>query len=186
MHGPADAEQPGTGDWLAARRSAERAPATHHRHLQPPVGRDGDGDGVRDPFDPADAIPAQAVFDCSLAAGMAAVLRSGRVAAPSVTSRWQVVVVWTDDSAHPLDPTGVPAELRDRVSADFSALTDPWEEPGSARREQQAADSVRAGRPGVERHLRSVGERGAQPVAGRWWPVGRGLRDDVDSTGNSV
>jgi len=42
-------------------------------------GRDGDGDGVRDPFDPADAIPAQAAFDCSLAADMAAALRAGRV-----------------------------------------------------------------------------------------------------------
>ncbi len=76
---PPPQNNPGTGDWLAARRSAERAPATHHRHLQPPVGRDGDGDGVRDSFDPADAIPAQAAFDCSLAADMAAALRSGRV-----------------------------------------------------------------------------------------------------------
>jgi len=42
-------------------------------------GRDGNGDGVRDPFDPADAIPAQAAFDCSLATDMAAALRAGRV-----------------------------------------------------------------------------------------------------------
>ncbi len=45
-------------------------------------GRDGDGDGVRDPFDPADAIPAQAAFDCALAADMAGALRAGRVVGP--------------------------------------------------------------------------------------------------------
>ena len=42
--------------------------------------------------------------------------------------RRQVVVVWTDQPAHPLDPTTVPAELRGRVPADFSALTDLWED----------------------------------------------------------
>jgi len=42
--------------------------------------------------------------------------------------RRQVVVVWTDQPAHPLEPTLVPAELRTRVPADFSALTDLWED----------------------------------------------------------
>jgi hypothetical protein len=42
--------------------------------------------------------------------------------------RRQVVVVWTDQPAHPLDPATVPAELRGRVPADFSALTDLWED----------------------------------------------------------
>jgi hypothetical protein len=42
--------------------------------------------------------------------------------------RRQVVVVWTDQPAHPLDPTTIPAELRGRVPADFSALTDLWED----------------------------------------------------------
>jgi hypothetical protein len=42
--------------------------------------------------------------------------------------RRQVVVVWTDQPAHPLDPTTLPAELRGRVPADFSALTDLWED----------------------------------------------------------
>ena len=42
--------------------------------------------------------------------------------------RRQVVVVWTDQPAHPLDPTTVPGELRGRVPADFSALTDLWED----------------------------------------------------------
>ena len=42
--------------------------------------------------------------------------------------RRQVVVVWTDQPAHPLDPTTLPGELRGRVPADFSALTDLWED----------------------------------------------------------
>jgi hypothetical protein len=42
--------------------------------------------------------------------------------------RRQVVVVWTDQPANPLDPAVVPAELRARVPADFSALTDLWED----------------------------------------------------------
>jgi hypothetical protein len=42
--------------------------------------------------------------------------------------RRQVVVVWTDQPAHTLDPAVVPADLRERVPADFSALTDLWED----------------------------------------------------------
>ena len=42
--------------------------------------------------------------------------------------RRQVVVVWTDQPAHPLDPTVVPAAERSRVPGDFSALTDLWED----------------------------------------------------------
>ncbi len=42
--------------------------------------------------------------------------------------RRQVVVVWTDQPAQPLDASAVPSELRDRVPADFSALTDLWED----------------------------------------------------------
>jgi hypothetical protein len=42
--------------------------------------------------------------------------------------RRQVIVVWTDQPAHPLEPTVVPAELGKRVPADFSALTDLWED----------------------------------------------------------
>jgi hypothetical protein len=42
--------------------------------------------------------------------------------------RRQVVVVWTDAPAQPLDPAIVPAELQERVPADFSALTDLWED----------------------------------------------------------
>ncbi len=42
--------------------------------------------------------------------------------------RRQVVVVWTDQPANPLEPAAVPVELRPRVPADFSALTDLWED----------------------------------------------------------
>jgi hypothetical protein len=43
--------------------------------------------------------------------------------------RRQVVVVWTDQPAHPLDASALPPELGGRVPADFSALTDLWEDP---------------------------------------------------------
>ena len=42
--------------------------------------------------------------------------------------RRQVVVVWTDQPANPLDPSVVPADLQRRIPADFSALTDLWED----------------------------------------------------------
>ncbi len=42
--------------------------------------------------------------------------------------RRQVVVVWTDQPANPLQPEIVPADLKSRVPADFSALTDLWED----------------------------------------------------------
>ncbi len=42
--------------------------------------------------------------------------------------RRQVIVVWTDQPAQTLDPSVVPADLTSRVPADFSALTDLWED----------------------------------------------------------
>lgn len=42
--------------------------------------------------------------------------------------RRQVIVVWTDQPAHPLTASVVPADLSSRVPADFSALTDLWED----------------------------------------------------------
>jgi hypothetical protein len=55
----------------------------------------------------------------------------------AMTSAWttrgdrrrQVVVVWTDQPAHPLEASALPPELGGRVPADFSALTDLWEDP---------------------------------------------------------
>jgi hypothetical protein len=43
--------------------------------------------------------------------------------------RRQVVVVWTDQPAHPLDASMLPPAFSGRVPADFSALTDLWEDP---------------------------------------------------------
>jgi hypothetical protein len=42
--------------------------------------------------------------------------------------RRQVIVVWTDQPAQPLDASVLPADLSSRVPADFSALTDVWED----------------------------------------------------------
>jgi len=42
-------------------------------------GQDGDGDGIKNPFDPADAIPAQAAFDCYLAQEMTRWVTQGKV-----------------------------------------------------------------------------------------------------------
>jgi hypothetical protein len=43
--------------------------------------------------------------------------------------RRQVIVVWTDAPAHSLDASALPPALAGRVPADFSALTDVWEDP---------------------------------------------------------
>lgn len=43
--------------------------------------------------------------------------------------RRQVIVVWTDQPAHPLNPALLPAHLSGRVPPDFSTLTDRWEDP---------------------------------------------------------
>ena len=42
--------------------------------------------------------------------------------------RRQVIVVWTDQPAQPLDASVLPPDLASRVPADFSALTDLWED----------------------------------------------------------
>ena len=41
--------------------------------------------------------------------------------------RRQVIVIWTDQPAQPLDPSVLPPDLSSRVPKDFSALTDLWE-----------------------------------------------------------
>ena len=46
--------------------------------------------------------------------------------------RRQVIVVWTDQPAQPLSPAVLPEGLRGRVPADFSALTDMWEDAQGA------------------------------------------------------
>ena len=42
--------------------------------------------------------------------------------------RRQVIVVWTDQPAQPLNSGALPETYRGRVPADFSALTDAWED----------------------------------------------------------
>jgi hypothetical protein len=42
--------------------------------------------------------------------------------------RRQVIVVWTDQPAQSLDPSVLPPDIATRVPADFSALTDAWED----------------------------------------------------------
>jgi len=42
--------------------------------------------------------------------------------------RRQVIVVWTDQPAQPLDPSVLPPDIASRVPSDFSALTDAWED----------------------------------------------------------
>lgn len=42
--------------------------------------------------------------------------------------RRQVIVVWTDQPAQPLDPSALPSDIAARVPLDFSALTDAWED----------------------------------------------------------
>jgi hypothetical protein len=46
--------------------------------------------------------------------------------------RRQVIVVWTDQPAQPLNPAVLPESVRGRVPNDFSALTDLWEDPQGA------------------------------------------------------
>ena len=43
--------------------------------------------------------------------------------------RRQVIVVWTDQPAHPLNFAVLPSGLASSVPTDFSALTDLWEDP---------------------------------------------------------
>ena len=42
--------------------------------------------------------------------------------------RRQVIVVWTDQPAQSLSPSVLPPDIASRVPADFSALTDTWED----------------------------------------------------------
>lgn len=101
--------------------------------------------------------------------------------------RRQVVVVWTDQPAHPLDPAVLPPELRDRVPADFSALTDLWED-----------NQGRLGASSKRLILFAPDGPGWSDISGVWENVvhnpsqaGGGLSDVdygtiVDSIGNSV
>jgi hypothetical protein len=94
----------------------------------------------------------------------AVALPSTRHGPPEVTGAVRSSSSGTDQPATPLD-RGRPTTVARRVPADFSGLTDLWEDARRVRsgRASQAPDPVRTGRSGMERHLRSVGERRAHP-----------------------
>ena len=88
-------------------------------------------------------------------------------------------MVWTDQPAHPLDPSVVPADLPLRVPADFSALTELWEdEQGLMGSSSKRLILFAPDGPGWSDISARLGERGAPPVAGRRRAVGGRLRDD--------
>ncbi len=101
--------------------------------------------------------------------------------------RRQVIVVWTDQPAQPLDPSVVPPSLAGRVPADFSALTDLWEN-----------DQGPVGSSSKRLILFAPDGPGWSDISGVWENVvhhpsqaGGGLSDVdygtiVDSIGNSV
>ena len=91
--------------------------------------------------------------------------------------RRQVIVIWTDQPAQPLDPSVLPADLSSRVPKDFSALTDLWEnEQGPMGSSSKGSSCSRLmARVGVISP--GLGERCPPSVAGRRRPVRGGLRD---------
>jgi cell wall-associated NlpC family hydrolase len=78
-------------------------------------GSDADGDGRRSPWSPADALAAQARYDCALAAQMRAAISAGRVSGP-VTDL--MLAAYNAGPQAVLDAHGVPplTETRDYVA----------------------------------------------------------------------
>ena len=93
--------------------------------------------------------------------------------------RRQVIVVWTDQPAQPLDPSVLPGELASRVPVDFSALTDLWEnEQGPMGSSAKRLILFAPDGPGWS-DISGVWENvGAPPLAGRCGAVRCRLRDD--------
>jgi len=97
-------------------------------------GRDADGDGRRDPWNPADAIAAQAGYDCSLADRMRAALRAGQVVG-SLTDL--MLAAYNAGPQAVLSAGGVPPiqETRDyvaRITARAAAFADSTGAPAPA------------------------------------------------------
>jgi hypothetical protein len=101
--------------------------------------------------------------------------------------RRQVIVVWTDQPAQPLDPSVLPADLTSRVPKDFSALTDLWEnEQGPMGSSSKRLILFAPDGPGWS-DISGVWEN----VVHHPSPAGGGLSDVdygtiIDSIGNSV
>ena len=93
--------------------------------------------------------------------------------------RRQVIVVWTDQPAHPLDSVLLPRTCASAVPADFSALTDLWEDPqGPLGSSSKRLILFAPDGPGWSDISGGLGERRPPPVAGRRRAVRRGLRHD--------
>src|SRR3954454_22456073 len=101
---------------------------------------DGDAAMQESPFFtlPADQGDFSAFVNGLVAEGGGDAPESGLEAVSlAMTSPWttrgdrrrQVVVVWTDQPAHPLDASALSPAFTGRVPGDFSALTDLWEDP---------------------------------------------------------
>jgi len=135
--------------WNAAARSragaqgiAQFMPGTWRRW-----GRDADGDGRRSPWSPADAIAAQAGYDCALAEQLGQALRTGRVTG-SLTDL--MLAAYNAGPQAVLAAGGVPAipETRDyvaRITSRAAAFADTTGGPpppdGFAARLVEAARS---------------------------------------------
>jgi hypothetical protein len=101
--------------------------------------------------------------------------------------RRQVIVVWTDQPAQTLSPSVLPPDIASRVPADFSALTDAWED-----------EQGRMGSSSKRLILFAPDGPGWSDISGVWENVvhhpsqaGGGLSDVdygtiIDSIGNSV
>jgi len=101
--------------------------------------------------------------------------------------RRQVIVVWTDAPAHPLNLADLPADLASSVPTNFSALTDLWEDPqgpvGSSSKRLILFAPDGAGWSDISANWENVVHHPSQ--------AGGGLSDVdygtiVDSIGNSV
>jgi hypothetical protein len=104
---------------------------------------DGDAAMQESPFFalPADQEDFSAFVNGLVAEGGGDAPESGLEAvALAMTSPWttrgdrrrQVIVVWTDQPAQPLNAAVLPETYRSRVPGDFSALTDTWEDTQGA------------------------------------------------------
>ena len=101
--------------------------------------------------------------------------------------RRQVIVVWTDQPAQPLNPSVLPPDIASRVPLDFSALTDAWEdEQGRMGSSSKRLILFAPDGPGWSDISGRLGKRGSPSSQ-----AGGGLSEVdygtiVDSIGNSV
>ena len=116
-------------------------------------GADADGNGTSSPFDPGDAIPAQARFDCSLAQQMTAAIAAGTVTGISVTDA--ALAAYNAGPGAVLASGGIPdngqtpayvAEI-DRLALTYAAPTAPGTGSPAAGESAFGAAMVAAAEP---------------------------------------